>query len=597
MKKTLAALILALFAVGGLAQTTPNTSATVLLSTAGGGGSGTSAFADVVNTTVVTATNPTVETNLMEVAIASASLNQIGSNFRYTGAGRYTTVTVAPTIRFRVYLSATSGSGGVALMDFTTAATTAGVTNSWLITGDVATTAIGASGTVESKWQLADQLGAASDLNPERHLDQNNVVSAAINLTGNLFVRVTALMSLSNASNTVVQRLGYVSYGNRVGAGGGGGAGTVTASGPPASPQIAQWTSPTNLQGIAQVGAAQGGFGVSMAAASGYTKWDGAGNPSTGNIPAGDLPPHTHPGTDINNGTGTQYVGLPSGGTNANLSATGGTSQVLKQASVGAAITVANLANIFDSLANTLRVTNGVTAQKVEIYNTTDSNTTPVNFERGFGNFITGDFYLGRESGGTGTAHHTYITADGTDIRFYPNNPGDPAVVARIARTGGQNYVIPGSDNTTFCGYAAARWAKVGTAQVEIDGANGEQWIQGQAREVLTIAAAASTDTTGNLLPANAVIKSVVVRVTTVIPTAATFTVGDATIAGRFATGVSTAATTTAVGLVHVDQTGTSGPRQTSAAKVRITPNLTPGTATGVVEIVVFYEQFVAPTS
>lgn len=126
---------------------------------------------------------------------------------------------------------------------------------------------------------------------------------------------------------------------------------------------------------------------------------------------------------------------------------------------------------------------------------------------------------------------------------------------------------------------------------------NGGYWERGSASELVTIAAAATTDTTGNLLPANAIIEAIVLRVTTVIPTAATFTVGDATIAARFATGIAVAANTTAVGLTHVDQTGTSGPKQVAAAKVRITPNLTPGAATGVVRITVFYRSFTPATS
>ena len=130
-------------------------------------------------------------------------------------------------------------------------------------------------------------------------------------------------------------------------------------------------------------------------------------------------------------------------------------------------------------------------------------------------------------------------------------------------------------------------------------GANGGYWEHGVNSELLTIAAAASTDTTANLLPANAVIEAVVVRVTTVIPTAATFTVGDATTAARFATGVAVAADTTAVGLSHrqPDVAAAAGPVQTTAAKVRITPNAQPAAATGVVRIEVFFSRFVAPTS
>jgi hypothetical protein len=129
---------------------------------------------------------------------------------------------------------------------------------------------------------------------------------------------------------------------------------------------------------------------------------------------------------------------------------------------------------------------------------------------------------------------------------------------------------------------------------------NGAQRVQGVATELVTIAAAATTDTSANLLPANSIIDAVTVRVTTLIPTAATFTVGDATQAARFATGVAVAAGTTAVGLLQNDPTvatGNLGPVQTSAAKIRITPNSSPADATGRVRVTVFYRQFVAPTS
>ena len=135
------------------------------------------------------------------------------------------------------------------------------------------------------------------------------------------------------------------------------------------------------------------------------------------------------------------------------------------------------------------------------------------------------------------------------------------------------------------------------TTSTVIQTANGGLWTHGQASELLTLAAAATTDTSANLLPANAIIEAVVARVVTIIPTAATWSMGDATIPARFAAGVAVAAGTTVTGLTHVDQTGTSGPRQTTAAKIRITPNLTPATATGQIRITVFYRQFTPPTS
>lgn len=130
-------------------------------------------------------------------------------------------------------------------------------------------------------------------------------------------------------------------------------------------------------------------------------------------------------------------------------------------------------------------------------------------------------------------------------------------------------------------------------------GANGGYWEHGVNSELLTVAVAASTDTTGNLLPANAIIEAVVVRVTAIIPTAATFIVGDATTAARFATGVLVAADTTAVGLLHrhPDVAAAAGPVQVAAAKVRITPNAQPTSPVGVVRIEVFFSRFVPPTS
>lgn len=124
--------------------------------------------------------------------------------------------------------------------------------------------------------------------------------------------------------------------------------------------------------------------------------------------------------------------------------------------------------------------------------------------------------------------------------------------------------------------------------------ASGAQASSGVSTELVTIAASASTDTTANLLPADAYIEAVTVNVVTAIPTAATFDVGDAVTAGRFATGVAVAAGTKAVGLTHTDQTGAAGPKQTTAAKVRITPNATPAAATGVVRVDVFWRFYTA---
>lgn len=125
----------------------------------------------------------------------------------------------------------------------------------------------------------------------------------------------------------------------------------------------------------------------------------------------------------------------------------------------------------------------------------------------------------------------------------------------------------------------------------------GSTWRTGYLTELVTLATgAAFTDTAANLLPANSIIESVVARVTTTITTAANWKLGDATTVGRFTAANSTlTAGTTDIGLVHVDQTGAAGPRQTAAARVRITLNANPGA--GVVRVTVFYRQITPPTS
>jgi hypothetical protein len=96
------------------------------------------------------------------------------------------------------------------LQDFTTGATTASTTNSWKIEGSIGTITTGATGTLESKWWQQVQLGAAGNLTPETRLDQNNAASSSIDLTAQLFLRTTVLMSTADASNSVTARMAYV---------------------------------------------------------------------------------------------------------------------------------------------------------------------------------------------------------------------------------------------------------------------------------------------------------------------------------------------------------------------------------------------------
>lgn len=121
--------------------------------------------------------------------------------------------------------------------------------------------------------------------------------------------------------------------------------------------------------------------------------------------------------------------------------------------------------------------------------------------------------------------------------------------------------------------------------------ANGQQVSTNYVTELTTIAAAATTDTAFQI-PANVIVKGCSVRVTTAIPTAATFTVTGATSGTVFNTAaVSTAANSTNKGNLNMPY------NNGAAQKVRITPNLTPADNTGRVRPTCWYEDIVPPTS
>jgi hypothetical protein len=121
----------------------------------------------------------------------------------------------------------------------------------------------------------------------------------------------------------------------------------------------------------------------------------------------------------------------------------------------------------------------------------------------------------------------------------------------------------------------------------------------GSVSENLTLSTGGTTtDTAANLLPADSYIESVTGRVTTTVATATDWKLGDATTAGRFTaaqSGAQLTAGATIAGLVHCDVTGNGGPRQTAAAKVRVTTTGTP--SAGAIRITSYYRTFVAPTS
>lgn len=126
-----------------------------------------------------------------------------------------------------------------------------------------------------------------------------------------------------------------------------------------------------------------------------------------------------------------------------------------------------------------------------------------------------------------------------------------------------------------------------------IGGANGQSFNSIQSlTELTTVAAAATTDTTIQM-PANSVVLGVSVRVTTVIPTATSFSVGDSGSATRFSTtNVGVAADSTDPG------TKAGAYYNASALSIRLTMNGgTPAANTGRVRVTIYYYTITPPTS
>jgi hypothetical protein len=118
--------------------------------------------------------------------------------------------------------------------------------------------------------------------------------------------------------------------------------------------------------------------------------------------------------------------------------------------------------------------------------------------------------------------------------------------------------------------------------------------------ELLTIAAAATSDTvSATMLPANSLILAVLACVTVAIPTAATFTVGDATTPARFSTGLTVATGAKTPGITQWSgaiTTLAAGPSQAANAAIRITPSATPATNVGRVHLYVAYIALATPS-
>ena len=145
------------------------------------------------------------------------------------------------------------------------------------------------------------------------------------------------------------------------------------------------------------------------------------------------------------------------------------------------------------------------------------------------------------------------------------------------------------SDGAVVADLTAGGAFKVGTA-------NSAYCRLQSISEEITIDAAATSVSATNLLPADSFIVGIVGRVTTVIPTAATFDVGATGVsANGVADDIAVAAGTQFNSLAHATQLAPFA--QNAANTLTITPNLTPGDNTGRLRVTVFYYDLTAPGS
>lgn len=200
----------------------------------------------------------------------------------------------------------------------------------------------------------------------------------------------------------------------------------------------------------------------------------------------------------------------------------------------------------------------------------------------------------------------TIVAADLADAAVTLAKMADLAADRVIGRANGAGTGVPtaltaaqtltllgGGTAATGTGAVALADSPTHTTQITLTGANGAALTLVSVTELLTIAAAATTDTS-TTFTAGDVVLFVTCRVTVVIPTAATFDIGIAGATTRFGTGISVAANTT-----NIIPGASFGNPITAAAAValRVTPNAQPADNSGRLRITWWVIRPTAPTS
>ena len=269
-------------------------------------------------------------------------------------------------------LSATGGTGQFLKQASTGAAVTVGT----ISTSDLPTVPITSGGTGQTSATAA--FNALSPLTTTGDIIYASAANTASRLAGNTTATKNFLTQTGTGSASQAPAWGTISTSDLPTipvAGGGTGQTTATAGFNALSPM-------TTLGDVIYGGAS--GTGTRLAGNTSATKnfltQTGNGSvsaaPAWGTLVAGDIP--SLPASQITSG----QLALARGGTNADLSATGGTGQYLKQASSGAAITVGTIS------ASDVPTT-GLTINTNTSVITTDSDGATITFDLGVSNWHT----------------------------------------------------------------------------------------------------------------------------------------------------------------------------------------------------------------
>lgn len=154
----------------------------------------------VMNTTVVSNTNPTSATTMMTATLPNSVLNAVGKGFELFATGTYSlgaTSTVVITVTL----------GGVTIGTFTSSSNTnTSVTSNWQLWMTGATVTTGGSGTMEIHGELNIDLGAALSAASTCFLDSNTAVLTAMPLNSAMVLNIQGNVGTGNAASVVAER-------------------------------------------------------------------------------------------------------------------------------------------------------------------------------------------------------------------------------------------------------------------------------------------------------------------------------------------------------------------------------------------------------